>query len=37
MRTKTLLLAAATLAIGVVCSQADAPIYSQNVVGYVNQ
>jgi len=35
MRTKTLLLAAATLVIGIVSSQAQ--VYSQNVVGYVNQ
>ena len=35
MRTKTLLLAAATFAIGIVSSQAQ--VYSQNVVGYINQ
>jgi hypothetical protein len=34
MRTKTLLIAAAALAVGVVSSQAQ--IYSQNIVGYVN-
>ena len=36
MRTKTLLIAAAALAAGVISSQAQ-PVYSQNVVGYVNQ
>ena len=36
MRTKTLLIAAAALAAGVITSQAQ-PVYSQNVVGYVNQ
>jgi hypothetical protein len=36
MRTKTLLMAAAALAAGVISSQAQ-PVYSQNVVGYVNQ
>ena len=35
MKTKTLLIAAATLAVGAVTSQAQ--VYSQNVVGYVNQ
>jgi hypothetical protein len=35
MRTKTLLIAAAALAAGVMTSQAQ--VYSQNVVGYVNQ
>jgi hypothetical protein len=35
MRTKTLLIAAAALAAGVITSQAQ--VYSQNVVGYVNQ
>jgi len=35
MRTKTLLLAGAALAISLVASQA-APVYSQNVVGYAN-
>jgi hypothetical protein len=34
MRTKTLLIAAAALAAGVVTSQAQ--VYSQNIVGYVN-
>jgi hypothetical protein len=36
MRTKTLLIAAAALAAGVISSQAQ-PVYSQNIVGYVNQ
>jgi hypothetical protein len=35
MRTKTLLIAAAALAAGVITSQAQ-PVYSQNIVGYVN-
>jgi hypothetical protein len=35
MRTKTLLLAAAAFAAGLTVSSAD-PVYSQNVVGYVN-
>jgi len=35
MRTKTLLIAAAALAVGVISSQAQ-PVYSQNIVGYVN-
>ena len=35
MRTKTLLLAAATVVAGLVSSQADT-VYSQNVVGYIN-
>ena len=35
MRTKTLLLAAVTLTLGIACSQAQ--VYSQNVVGYINQ
>src|SRR5450759_3298452 len=35
MRTKTLLLAAATMVAGLVSSQADT-VYSQNVVGYIN-
>ena len=35
MRTKTLLLSAAMFAIGIVSSQAQ--VYSQNVVGYINQ
>jgi hypothetical protein len=34
MKTKTLLIAAATLAVGVIASQAA--VYSANVVGYVN-
>jgi len=35
MKTKTLLIAAAALAVGVISSQAQ--VYSQNVVGYINQ
>jgi hypothetical protein len=35
MRTKTLLIAAAALAAGVISSQAQ-PVYSANIVGYVN-
>jgi len=35
MKTKTLLIAAATLAVGVISSQAQ--VYSANIVGYVNQ
>lgn len=35
MKTKTLLIAAAALAAGVIASQAQ-PVYSQNVVGYYN-
>jgi len=34
MKTKTLLIAAAALAVGVISSQAQ--VYSQNIVGYVN-
>lgn len=34
MKTKTLLIAAATLAVGAISSQAQ--VYSQNIVGYVN-
>jgi hypothetical protein len=35
MRTKTLLMsAAALLAVGIVSSRADGPVYSQNIVGY---
>ena len=34
MKTKTLLIAAATLAVGIISSQAA--VYSQNIVGYVN-
>ena len=37
MRTKTLLLAAATLAASIGVSFADGQVYSQNVVGYINQ
>ena len=33
---KTLLMAAAALAAGIITSQAQ-PVYSQNIVGYVNQ
>jgi hypothetical protein len=33
---KTLLIAAATLAAGVIAAQADSPVYSQNIVGYYN-
>lgn len=33
---KTLLIAAAALAAGIISSQAQTPVYSQNVVGYVN-
>jgi hypothetical protein len=33
---KTLLIAAATLAAGVIAAQADSPVYSQNIVGYAN-
>ena len=36
MRTKTLLMTAAALAAGVIYSQAQGTVYSQNVVGYVN-
>ena len=36
MRTKTLLMSAAALAAGVISSQAQSTVYSQNVVGYVN-
>jgi hypothetical protein len=36
MRTKTLLMTAAALAAGVISSQAQGTVYSQNVVGYVN-
>ena len=36
MRTKTLLIAAAALAVGVATSMAQTT-YSQNVVGYINQ
>ena len=35
MRTKTLLIAAAALAAGILSSSAQT--YSQNIVGYVNQ
>jgi hypothetical protein len=37
MKTKTLLIAAAALAAGIISSQAQTPVYSQNIVGYVNQ
>ena len=37
MRTKTLLIAAAALAAVVTSSQAQSTVYSQNIVGYVNQ
>jgi hypothetical protein len=37
MKTKTLLIAAAALAAGVISSQAQTPVYSANIVGYVNQ
>ena len=36
MRTKTLLLAAAAFAAGLFNSQAQTPVYSQNIVGYAN-
>jgi hypothetical protein len=36
MRTKTLLMTAAALAAGIISSQAQGTVYSQNVVGYVN-
>jgi len=36
MRTKILLLTAAAFAVGIVASRADSPVYSANVVGYVN-
>jgi len=36
MKTKTLLIAAAALAVGIISSQAQS-VYSQNVVGYINQ
>jgi len=36
MKIKSLAIAAATLAVGAISSQAQAPVYSQNVVGYVN-
>jgi hypothetical protein len=36
MRTKTILLAMAALAAGLATSQAQSPVYSANVVGYVN-
>jgi hypothetical protein len=35
MKLKTLAIAAATLAVGAITSQAQSPVYSQNVVGYV--
>jgi hypothetical protein len=36
MKAKTLLIAAAALAAGVISSQAQTPVYSQNIVGYAN-
>src|SRR5271154_6934502 len=36
MRTKTLLLAVAALATGIISSEAQSNVYSQNIVGYVN-
>jgi len=36
MKTKTLLIAAATLAVGVISSQAQSNVYSANIVGYAN-
>jgi len=36
MRTKTLLIAAAAIAAGVISSQAQSNVYSANIVGYVN-
>jgi hypothetical protein len=36
MRTKTILLAMAALAAGLATSQAQTPVYSANIVGYVN-
>ncbi|HEY1719404.1 MAG TPA: hypothetical protein VGH42_14085 [Verrucomicrobiae bacterium] len=36
MRTQTLLIAAAALVAGVISSEAQTPVYSANVVGYVN-
>jgi len=37
MRTKTLLIGAAALTASVISSQAQGTVYSQNVVGYINQ
>src|ERR1044071_4398970 len=37
MRTKTLLLAAALSAAGIVASMAQSNVYSVNIVGYINQ
>jgi len=37
MRTKTLLIAAAALTAAIISSQAQSTVYSQNIVGYVNQ
>ena len=37
MRTKILLLTAAALAVGIGASQAQSPVYSQNIVGYVTE
>jgi len=36
MKAKTLLIAAATLAVGVISSQAQSNVYSANIVGYYN-
>src|SRR5262245_29284845 len=36
MRTKSLVIAAAALTAGLLSASAQAPVYSQNVVGYVN-
>ena len=36
MKTKTLLIAAATLAAGIISTQAQSNVYSANIVGYVN-
>ena len=36
MKSKTLLIAAAALVAGVISSQAQTAVYSQNIVGYVN-
>jgi hypothetical protein len=36
MRTKTLLIAAAALAATIISSEAQTPVYSANIVGYIN-
>ena len=36
MKTKTLLIAAATLAAGIISTQAQSNVYSANIVGYIN-